>query len=373
MVDDGRIEGDFIKINKWLLPLSWLYGFGVWIRNFLYDVKVKKSVEFPLPVISVGNITVGGSGKTPHVEYLIRLLQGNNIKTAVLSRGYKRKTSGFIIASSQTKMQEIGDEPFQMHEKFPDVTIAVDRDRCHGVQKLMKTSGTKDVEVILLDDAYQHRHIKPSLNILLVDYHRLIIYDTLLPAGRLREPYKGKDRAEVVIITKCPTDLKPMEYRVLQKQMDLYPYQELFFSTLKYGSLQPVFHDAACSDAEIQNSHNVMLITGIASPEHLVDHIAPLCRTVDLQRFGDHYQFTPSDAEAVNTLWKAKKHDIIITTEKDATRLRILKDKFSADVRNRLYYLPIEVEIIQDDKEKFNNLILSHVQKHSTNSRMADE
>ncbi len=373
MVDDGRIEGDFIKINKLLLPLSWLYGFGVWIRNFLYDIKVKKSVQFPLPVISVGNITVGGSGKTPHVEYLIRLLLENSYKTAVLSRGYKRKTTGFIIADSHTKMQEIGDEPFQMHEKFPNVTVAVDRDRCHGVTKLMNTPSTKDVEVILLDDAYQHRHIKPSLNILLVDYHRLIIYDTLLPAGRLREPCKGKDRAEVVIITKCPTDLRPMEYRVLQKQMDLYPYQELFFSTLKYGSLQPVFPDSARHNAEVENDYNVMLITGIASPEHLVDHLAPLCRTVDLQRFGDHYQFTPSDAEAVNTLWKARKHDIIITTEKDATRLRILKDKFSDDVRKRFYYLPIEVEIIQDDKEKFNNLILSHVQQYSTDSRMAEE
>ena len=365
---DERVEGDFIKINKWLLPLSWLYGIGVGIRNFLYDVGVKKSTRFPLPIISVGNITVGGSGKTPHVEYLIRLLLDNNYKTAVLSRGYKRKTNGFLIADTDTKMQEIGDEPFQMHKKFPSVNIAVDRDRCHGVEQLMANKQTKDTEVILLDDAYQHRHIKPSLNILLVDYHRLIIYDTLLPAGRLREPCKGKDRAEIVVITKCPQDLRPMEFRVLQKQMNLYPYQELFFSTLKYGNLIPVFADAANNGTMVQSDQHIMLITGIASPEHLVAYLTPKCRTIELLQFGDHYQFTPSDAEAVNTLHRAKKHDIIITTEKDATRLQLLSDKFGEEVRKKLFYIPIEVEIMQGDAEKFNNIILDHVQGFNDNS-----
>lgn len=165
---------------------------------------------------------MGGSGKTPHVEYLIRLLH-DKVKIAVLSRGYKRKTSGYVLADKDTTMSEIGDEPFQMHSKFDDIYVAVDAKRVRGIEKLQNEEPTKDVDVVLLDDAFQHRYVKPGINILLVDYHRLIIYDKMLPAGRLREPLSGKNRADIVIITKCPKDLKPMEFRVLTKAMDLYP------------------------------------------------------------------------------------------------------------------------------------------------------
>ena len=220
------MEGDFIKINEWMLPLSWLYGLGVRLRNQLFELGILKSRSFDIPVISVGNITVGGSGKTPHVEYLIRLLKSNS-KVAVLSRGYKRKSKGYVLAGKDTRMRDIGDEPYQMKTKFPDIHVAVDKSRCHGIDMLTSGEATKDTDVILLDDAFQHRYVKPGINILLVDYHRLIIYDKLLPAGRLREPQKGKSRADIVIITKCPKDLKPMEYRVIIKAMDLYPYQQL--------------------------------------------------------------------------------------------------------------------------------------------------
>lgn len=235
-----RSEGDLIKINEWLLPLSWLYGLGVRLRNQLYEMGILKSHTFGIPVIAVGNITVGGSGKTPHVEYLIRLLK-DRMKVAVLSRGYKRKSRGYVLAGPETVSSEIGDEPYQMKNKFPDVFVAVDKDRCEGIRNLTTDETTKETDVILLDDAFQHRRVKPGINILLIDYHRLIIYDKLLPAGRLREPQNGKNRADIVIITKCPTDLKPMEFRVLTKAMNLFPYQDLYFSTLEYGCPEPIF------------------------------------------------------------------------------------------------------------------------------------
>ena len=216
------MEGDFIKVNEWLLPLSWIYGAGVGLRNQLFEMGILKSKSFNMPVISVGNITVGGTGKTPHVEYLIRLLK-DKAKVAVLSRGYKRKTSGFVLADENSRMTDIGDEPYQMHQKYPDIYVAVDKNRRHGIEMFTDKVAAPDVDVVLLDDAFQHRYVKPGINILLIDYHRLIIYDKLLPAGRLREPKEGKSRADFVIITKCPQDLKPMEYRVLTKAMDLYP------------------------------------------------------------------------------------------------------------------------------------------------------
>ena len=212
------MEGDFININKNLLPFSWLYGLGVGFRNMLFEMGILKSRSYDVPVISVGNITVGGTGKTPHVEYLIRLLK-DKMNVAVLSRGYKRKSHGFVLANEKTPMRDIGDEPYQMKQKFPEVTLAVDRKRTHGIERLISGENGKKIDVILLDDAFQHRYVKPGINILLVDYHRLVIYDTLLPAGRLREPVKAKDRADIVIVTKCPRDLKPMEFRVITKAM----------------------------------------------------------------------------------------------------------------------------------------------------------
>jgi tetraacyldisaccharide 4'-kinase len=203
------LEGDFITINKKLLCLSWLYGLGVGIRNLLFEMGILKSRSFSTPVISVGNITVGGTGKTPHVEYLVRLLKPH-YQVAVLSRGYKRKSSGFVLSDENTPMPMIGDEPFQIKQKFPDVVVAVDRKRTRGISKLIAGEGGVDIDVVLLDDAFQHRYVNPGVNILLVDYHRLVIYDRLLPAGRLREPVEAKNRADIVIITKCPKDLKPM-------------------------------------------------------------------------------------------------------------------------------------------------------------------
>ena len=262
------MEGDLIKINEWLLPVAWLYGIGVRIRNELFEMGILKSKSYDIPVISVGNITVGGTGKTPHTEYLIRLLRKKH-KVAVLSRGYKRKSKGFILATSETSMPAIGDEPYQMKQKFPDVYVAVDKNRRRGIERLCDEQIAPGTEVILLDDAFQHRYVKPGINILLVDYHRLICDDKLLPAGRLREPKEGKDRANIVIVTKCPEDIKPMGFRVISKALKLYPYQKLFFSTLKYSRLIPLFGEEEYSLDELLPHKHVLLLTGIASPEQM--------------------------------------------------------------------------------------------------------
>ena len=363
------MEGDFIKINEWMLPLSWLYGLGVRLRNQLFELGILKSRSFDIPVISVGNITVGGSGKTPHVEYLIRLLKSNS-KVAVLSRGYKRKSKGFVLADKDTRMRDIGDEPYQMKTKFPDIHVAVDKSRCHGIDMLTSGEATKDTDVILLDDAFQHRYVKPGINILLVDYHRLIIYDKLLPAGRLREPQKGKSRADIVIITKCPKDLKPMEYRVIIKAMDLYPYQQLYFTSLEYDDLNPVFGSSKRPLSSIGKAENILLLAGIASPKQLAYDLGEYSPNITQMTFPDHHQFTAKDIERINATFDAMPSPkMIITTEKDNARLSGM-DGLSEDVRRNIYTLPIRVKFILG-QEEFNNKIIGYVQKNSKNSILA--
>lgn len=379
-----RTEGDLIKINDWLLPLSWLYGLGVGLRNWLFDLGVLRHRAFSIPVISVGNITVGGSGKTPHVEYLIRLLQ-NDMKVGVLSRGYKRKSHGYVLATHDTPMRMIGDEPYQMRQKFHDIYVAVDKDRCEGIDRLTHDEETRNVDVILLDDAFQHRYVQPGINILLVDYHRLIIYDQLLPAGRLREPKEGKNRADIVIITKCPKDLKPMEFRVLTKAMNLYPYQELYFTSIDYDRPIAIFPDEAqtTSESPVMNfatnreklsmltGKNVLLLTGIASPKQMEMDLRKTCRAITPLTFGDHHAFTPRDVERINDTFAAMDgQKVIITTEKDSARLQSLEG-LSAEVRANLYALPIKVQFMQDQEEYFNQKIISYVHKNSRNSILA--
>lgn len=364
------MEGDFIKINEWMLPLSWLYGLGVRLRNQLFELGILKSRSFDIPVISVGNITVGGSGKTPHVEYLIRLLK-DKTKVAVLSRGYKRKSKGYVLAGKETEMRVIGDEPYQMKSKFPDVYVAVDKNRCHGIDTLTCDEATKNTDVILLDDAFQHRYVKPGINILLVDYHRLIIYDKLLPAGRLREPQSGKARADIVIITKCPKDLKPMEYRVIIKAMDLFPYQKLFFTTLEYDCLTPVYGGKKRPLDSIGRNENILLLTGIASPKQMTYDLKEYTPNITPMAFTDHHQFTKKDIERINrTFEKMPSPKMVITTEKDNARLSGMKG-LSDNVRRNIYTLPVRVKFMLGQEEEFNNKIIGYVQKNSKNSILA--
>lgn len=364
-----RTEGDLIKINDWLLPFSWIYGSIVRFRNWLFDIGLKKSKSFSIPIISVGNITVGGSGKTPHVEYLIRLLH-DKAKIAVLSRGYKRKSHGYILANESTTMPEIGDEPFQMHQKFSDIYVAVDTKRARGIENLQNDEASKDVDVVLLDDAFQHRYVKPGINILLVDYHRLIIYDKMLPAGRLREPLSGKNRADIVIITKCPKDLKPMEFRVLTKAMDLYPFQKLYFTSIDYDTPKGVFEEKQIELDKLQNYH-VLLLTGIASPKQMEHDLKPMTKDITNLSFGDHHSFKGKDIDRINDAFESMPEPrIIITTEKDAVRLRETEGLYEK-VKSNMYELPIKVSFMLDQQDNFNEKIISYVRKNSRNSILA--
>ena len=363
------MEGDHIKINRWLLPFSWLYGLAVIIRNELFELNILKTRRFDIPVISVGNITVGGSGKTPHVEYLIRLLK-DKMKVAVLSRGYKRKSRGYVLAGNNTPMREIGDEPYQMKIKFPNIRVAVDKKRCEGIDRLTTDEETKDTDVILLDDAFQHRYVQPGINILLVDYHRLIIYDKLLPAGRLREPLSGKHRADIVIITKCPDTLNPIDYRVLSKAMELYPFQQLYFTKLEYCPLEPIFHKGLSIPLTEIRGKNVLLLTGIASPKQLETDINAYTgnNALTMLSFPDHHSFTQKDIRRINEAFAGMEAPrMIITTEKDQARLMGI-ETLSDDVKDNIYALPIKVRFMLDKEETFNKKIISYVRKNSRNS-----
>ena len=365
-----RIEGDFIKINEWLRPLSWIYGLGVGFRNMLFEIGVLKSRAYDIPVIAVGNITVGGSGKTPHVEYLINLLH-DKLKVAVLSRGYKRKSRGYVLAGEDTPMRMIGDEPFQMKSKYGDIYVAVDKNRREGISRLTHDEETSDTDVILLDDAFQHRYVKPGINILLVDYHRLIIYDELLPAGHLRESKDGKRRADMVIITKCPKDLKPMEFRVLTRAMDLYPYQDLFFTTLNYKKPKGIFSDKEMALTDISKDTSIMLLTGIASPQQMIVDLKPYGKQIVPLSFADHHNFSASDIEKINSKFAALPSPrIIITTEKDRSRL-LTAEGLSEEVKGSIYALPIEVKFMLDGEKTFDEKIISYVRKNSRNSILA--
>ena len=365
------MEGDLVKIDKWLLPLSWIYGTITTVRNWLFDIGVFKSEQYPIPVIGVGNITVGGTGKTPHVEYLIRLLS-KRYKVAVLSRGYKRKSRGYLLATQETSMQDIGDEPWQVKQKFPEIYVAVDSNRRNGIQRLMNDEATCDVQVILLDDAFQHRYVKPGLNMLLIDYHRMITDDRLLPAGRMRESAKGRNRAQVVITTKCPNDITPMDFRVVQSALNLRPYQKLFFSTFEYGELKGLYNKKTRPLSSIEAEEHVMLLTGIASPEQMLMDLRRYTRHITPVSFRDHHFFNKEDIQRIaDEFKKLSPPRLIITTEKDATRLHSCPS-MPEMLKQSLYILPIQVAIMRNEQDKFNQEILGYVRKDSRNSPMAE-
>ena len=365
------MEGDLTQIRRWLLPLSWFYGLAVDIRNALFDMGVLPSVSYDIPIINVGNITVGGTGKTPHVEYLIRLLS-DRYRVAVLSRGYKRKTSGYLLSSVASTIEEIGDEPWQIKQKYPDVYVAVDANRRRGIERLLTDEATKDVEVILLDDAYQHRYVKPGHNILLVDYHRIISDDRLLPAGCLRERPSSSRRATTVIVTKCPGHITAMGFRVILSALHIRPYQQLFFSTFAYGTMRQLWGNGSLDPEALrkENTH-VLLLTGIGNPRQMeqdmrrfVQHITPLS-------FPDHHYYTKRDADTIHqALLALPKPHIIVTTEKDAARLLHLQG-LSEEVKRCTYVLPIEIRIMRDEKDKFDKTITSYVQENTSNSGVA--
>lgn len=369
-----------VKIHKWLYPASWIYGAVVKMRNKLFDCETLRSVSFDAPVICIGNLSVGGTGKTPHTEYLINLLR-NEYHIAVLSRGYKRRTRGYFLADSESTARTIGDEPYQMYTKFPSITIAVAENRRHGIEKLLALT-KPPVEVILLDDAFQHRYVKAGLNILLTDYHRLFCDDKLLPAGRLREPISGKNRTQIVIVTKCPPDMKPIDFNIITKRLDLYPYQSLFFTSLRYGDLQRVFLDFEPKNKAIRlddslslsslGDMNVLLVTGIASPASALERMNECAKSVDSLSFGDHHNFTRRDLQQMKErfLKLPEGQRLIVTTEKDATRL-LNHPKLDEEIKPFIYALPIEIEILQNQQDNFNQSIIDYVRENTRNRSLS--
>lgn len=364
---DDTMEGDMIHINKRLIPLSWLYGIVVRLRNYMFDLGIIKSTKYDIPIINIGNITAGGTGKTPFVEHLIRLLR-KDYKIAVLSRGYMRRSRGYILANGNTPIEKIGDEPWMIRQKFPDIYVAVDSNRRNGITRLMNDKATRDVDVILMDDAYQHRYVKAGCNILLIDYHRMINYDYMLPAGRLREPWTGKERAHIVIVTKCPEVMSPIEYRMVSEALQLRPFQKLFYASLKYGKLVKMFgYDGFRSLEDVSGTHT-LLVSGIGNPRQMEMDMRMYIRDVRPVTFADHHYYKADDIKNITRRFREMPEPkMIVTTEKDATRLQIL-DNIPNDIKDAIWVLPIKIMIKQDKGEMFNDIITGYVQQNRRDS-----
>ena len=345
-VNNVNYKNNVKKTMRTLLaPFSWLYGFGLAIRHTLYDNHLLPSHEVDIPTICVGNLAVGGTGKTPHVEYLIRLLSPM-YKVAVLSRGYKRKTHGFVLADENANASTIGDEAMQIHSKFPHVAVAVCEDRVRGVRMLKKQ--VEGLQVVILDDAYQHRAIRCGYYILLTPYDQLYIDDHLLPWGRLRDLKTRALKANSIIITHCPPDAQPIDFRVIDNRLHLPTYQHLFFSQVKYANTQAVA------------GKRVLVLTGIAQPEYLMEYVRKQHPNACLMAFPDHHRFNKKDVERI--LYKAQCYDTILTTEKDYQRL--VETSLVEQLGNLLHTLPIQVVLRGDSNKDFDQDILNYVKQN---------
>jgi tetraacyldisaccharide 4'-kinase len=356
-----------------LYPLSLIYGAITSVRNFLYDSRILPSVEFPFPVICVGNITVGGTGKTPHTEYIAGLLKGN-FRVATLSRGYKRKTSDFRVATSAAHVSEIGDEPLQIFRNFPEILVTVDRNRVHGVNKILQEH--PETEVIILDDGFQHRRITPGFSILLSDYERLIVRDHMLPYGHLRENKGNMRRADIILITKSPESISPIERRLIVKEIDKAPYQNLYFTTFRYKTSLPVFEnraEAILPDITLNVSSGIVLITGIANPRPFKEYLDKSFKEIIHLKFPDHHNFDEKDLKIILSAYDKLNSDkrYLFTTEKDAVRLREFTN-IAEPYRSAFFYIPIGIHFLNEDKEEFDNLIIDYVRKNHRDNRVSE-
>lgn len=359
-----------IRIIRWvLLPFSLLYGWVMLIRNFLFDKHLLQSQTFSLPVISVGNIAVGGTGKTPHTEYLIRLLK-DRYAIAVVSRGYRRKSKGYILAGAEVTASMIGDEPFQMKSKYPSIALVVDESRVNGIKRLLSEITQPSLDVILLDDAYQHRHVSPSLNILLTDVHFPFYEDQMLPTGNLREPICGMKRADIVIVTKCNSEMSVSEQEVIREKLSLLPEQSLFFTTICYRHICAVYesgaHRKVMALSDLRFDTRVLMVTGIASPKPMLQEIKKYALHARSLVFPDHHFFSEKEVQHIFQLFDQIESDnkLIIMTEKDAMRFRE-SPYVSARVHPYIYYLPIEIAFLANGESKFNQIVLNHVESYS--------
>ncbi len=344
-----------LKSFRYLLfPFSLVYGGIVWLRNKLFDKNILKSASFNFPIIGVGNIAIGGTGKTPMVEYLIKLLQPY-YQTATLSRGYKRKTKGFAIADDTTTALEIGDEPMQFHNKFPNVAVAVGEERMVAIPQLLHDRPF--TEVIILDDAFQHRPVKAGLNIVLTAFNNLFTRDLMLPAGDLRDVKASIKRADIIIVTKCKTNLTENEKNDLVKEIKPLSNQTVFFTAINYSKPYHLFSKQV---GNVSIEANVLLVCGIANPRPLKDFLITHCKSFDMLRYADHHIFNTDDLEDIKKQFGKLPiaNKIILTTEKDAVRLI----KFKQELKDYpIYILPIEHYFLFNESTAFNNLVMGFV------------
>jgi tetraacyldisaccharide 4'-kinase len=350
-----------MKHPRWLLfPFSLLYGSVIVIRNWLYDAGAFKSKAFGIPVISVGNLEVGGAGKSPMTEYLIRLFK-DDYKVATLSRGYGRKTKDFLIATPSATASETGDEPAQFKRKFPGITVAVCEDRVKGINELKHSNN-----LVILDDAYQHRAVKPGFSVLLFDYGKIKEPHLLLPAGDLREPMSGRWRADVLIVSKCPGDISIEEQGKIAVTLDPLPYQYLFFTTIAYQPLQDIY--GGKSITIIDEDTTVFLLTGIANPAPLVSHIKNQTPKLIHHSYPDHHRFSLKNISKLAAEFSActAQKKLIVTTEKDAQRL--LEHDLQALVKTLpVLVIPIATKFLDVGGAQFDHLIKEYVREHSAN------
>ena len=342
------------SLRIFLFPFSLLYGLIVIVRNYLYEKDVLKSVSFNLPVISVGNLIVGGTGKSPMVEYLIRLLQ-DNYKMATISRGYKRKTKGYILATPGTTALDIGDEPMQFYSKFPGIPVAVGEERIEAIPQLLQDF--PETNVIVLDDAFQHRKIHPGLNILLTECNNLFTRDFFLPTGDLRDQRSSYKRADIIVVTKCHPFMSLDEKAAITNEIKPMPHQQIFFTTILYN--QP-YHIFTKQIRTINFFDEVLLVTGIANTTPIKTYIVNQAKTYNELCFSNHHIYTIDDLKEIRKRFNEINDDykIIVTTEKDAVRLLKFKDEL---IDLPLFVLPVEHRFLFGDTHHFNSLITGFI------------
>ncbi len=358
-----------VKLYRCLYPLSWIYNGVTALRNKLFDCNILQSKSFSVPAICIGNLSVGGTGKTPHTEYIVDLLK-DQYAIAVLSRGYKRKTKGYLLADHLSDALTIGDEPYQIKSKFPAIRVAVAEKRCKGMEELLRLDDPK-VEAVILDDAFQHRYVKAGLYILLTDYNRLFSEDAVLPVGRLRESKTGKHRAQMVVVTKCPSTLQETDFENIAKKLNLLPQQELYFSMFDYGTIKPLFPEIALKASDFDTSpiplkdKEVLLVTGIASPAPLIKKMKEYAKRVEIAIFDDHHDFSAKDIELIEEKFALldRKNAIIITTEKDGTRF-LNHPELSEGMKQHIYVQPITIKILRNQQNSLNQHIRDYVREN---------
>jgi len=359
-----------MKILKYirllLFPISLLYGIVVKVRNYLFDIGKLSSRAYKIPIISVGNITVGGTGKTPLTEFIIDILK-DDYRVALLSRGYKRKTQGVIVADDYSTAHDIGDEPYQIKQKFSEISVVVAERRVLGIEKILQEESVP--EIVVMDDAYQHRYVKPGLSLLVMDFNRPLWKDCMLPAGELREPAKGKKRADIIVVSKCPKNLAENQQEHIIEKLNITPDQSVYFTSIAYHHPIALFCNRISLKVDEIKEYEVLLVSGIANPKQLVDYLRQKVAKLTLFRFSDHHIFDNKDVDRIRGSFDSiiSNKKLIITTEKDAVRLQQVIDE-NDELASFIYYVPIQIEILNQQKEELRERIFNYVRENAARS-----